>query len=263
MKIRFLQFFIFAFAVVAHANAQDLADDLGQDLLLEIEQEKKDKAPATPITTAPPAQVRKQQRKAPTNQVTVVVPHSSTSQLAKSIGAHFDPERRLLVDEIGRCQIMLPAAPTFSKLRAETKFATIIIRNLELKMKGAIITVAHTRYPQEFTDGYNVDVEKDPYKLLTLASDSQLRTRAESKLIARENLEVEELPAIEQVITLPELTLADGSKDASRVVFNRCILRDRDMYAININIEKDAYQKNPSKSKESVKKFMNSFRLIR
>ena len=258
MKLQFLAFV----CLISSLSLPGMAQELGQDLLIELEDEKKEAAKVEPI--APPAAAkRREARPITSNQVTVVVPDNPRGQVARSIGAYFDADNRYLIDQVGRCTIMMPAAPTFSKVRAETKFAPLVIRNLELKMKGAIITLAHTEYPKEFTDGYEVDVDADPFKLLTLASDSQLRARNKSKLLAREKLQVDERPAIEQVVALPELTLTDGTRDPARVVFSRCILRKRDIYAISINIEQDFFEKDPAQSKETVKKFMESFKFIR
>ena len=243
------------FAVVHPACSQNLESDLGAELYEGTGKASSDKpVSASSIFENSPAPR--------TGLKSIVVPEDISSPAARSIGAYFDSGKKLLTDEIGHCQFRFPAPPTYSRLRATTDYAPILIRNFELKMKGAIVTLAHTNYPKEFTDGHKVDISGEPYKMLTLANDSQLKARPGSKLIARGKIEVQGHPALEQVISYPESKTPQGTAIPAGVVFGRCVLSGRDMYAVSVRLDKKAYELSPEKSKASVKRFMDSLKII-
>ena len=192
----------------------------------------------------------------------LVVPEGIENPLARLIGAHYDSGKKLLTDQVGRCQFAFPAAPTYSRVGAKTKFAPIIIRNFELKMTGATATFAHTNYPKELTDGLGLNLSQEPYKILTQANDSQLKSRPGSKLVARDKMKVQGYPALEQVISYTETKKTSGEVVPAGVVFMRCILSGSNMFAISIKLDKKKFEENPKESNASVKKFMDSFRII-
>ncbi len=256
------------FAAIHPAYSQDLDADLAADLGPELANEsassnasaEKSAIPTKPTSdtnsafenTTPPR----------TGLKSVVVPVGVSTPEARSIGAYYDPAKKLLTDEVGHCQFMFPASPTYSKVKAETEFAPIVIRNFELRMKGAIVSLAHTNYPKEFTAGHKVDLSSEPYKMLTLASEAQLKARPKSKLVAREKLEVQGHPALEQVISYPESKSQQGAIVPAGVVFGRCILNGSDMYAVSIRLDKKKFEENAEQSSDSVKRLMDSLKII-
>ena len=256
------------FTAIHPAYSQDLDADLAADLGPDLANESANSnasAEKSATPAKPPTDTNSvfENTKAPrTGLKSVVVPVGVSTPEARSIGAYFDPAKKLLTDEVGHCQFMFLASPTYSKVKAQTEFAPIVIRNFELRMKGAIVSLAHTNYPKEFTEGHKVDLGREPYKMLTLASDAQLKARPKSKLVARGKLKVQGHPALEQVISYPESKSQQGVVIPAGVVFGRCVLNGSDMYAVSIRLDKKSYELNAEQSSASVKRFMDSLKII-